>query len=137
MKRKPKLPLIFSDKAINDLVRCYLFLQRMDVSQPEKRIREIKQAARLIVHSPKLYPVEERHPISGIEFRRKCVGQFAIVYAYLEPTTSLPNGAISIRRIRHGGEVDVFFGVEEARSASAGVSRGLSTRMHFVAEATL
>lgn len=137
MKRKPEPPLIFSDKAIDDLARCRLFLQRKNVPQPEKRIREIKKAARLLVHCPKLYPVEEIHPVSGLRFRRKCVGQFAIIYAYLEPTTSLPNGAISVRRIRHGGEADVFFGVAEARSASAGACRGLSTRMHFVAEATL
>lgn len=45
--------------------------------QPEKRIREIKKAARVLVHSPKLYPVEETHPVSGLEFRRKYVGQFA------------------------------------------------------------
>lgn len=135
MKRTPKPPLIFSDHAIDDLVRCRLFLQRKNAARPEKRIREIKKAARLLVHSPKLYPIEETHPVSGLEFRRKYVGQFAIIYAYLEPTTSLPNGAVSVRRIRHGGELDVILGVEEARAPSAGVSGRLSTRAYAVAPA--
>ncbi|MEJ1963545.1 MAG: hypothetical protein WDO56_19075 [Gammaproteobacteria bacterium] len=93
--------MIFSDNAINDIVRCRLFLQRKNVVQPEKRIREIKEAARLLVHSPKLYPVEETHPVSGLEFRRKYVGQFAIVYAYLEPTLGRgPSGSIVSRIAR-------------------------------------
>jgi hypothetical protein len=81
--------------------------------------------------SPKLYPVEEVHAVSGLEFRRKNVGQFAIIYAYLEPTPSEPKGVVSIRRVRHGSEQDVLFRVEERRAPGGVACHGLSTRQDF------
>ena len=130
MKKTPKPMIFFTDQANRDMERCRLFLQRVGVSTPEGRIREIHRAARLLRDSPKLYPVEEVHAISGLEFRRKNIGQFALVYAFLEPSPSQPAGAVSIRRVRHGAEEDVLFRVEERRGTMAGASRGLSTRQH-------
>ena len=90
MKKILEPKLVFTDQANRDMERCRLFLQRKGIRQPLHRIREIRRAARLLLNSPKLYPVEEVHAISGLEFRRKNVGQFAIIYAYLEPTPTLP-----------------------------------------------
>ena len=130
MKKTPKPRIFFTDQANRDIDRCRLFLQRMGVSKPERRIRAIHKAARLLRDSPKLYPVEEVHAVSGLEFRRKNIGQFALIYAFLEPSPSQPKGEISIRRVRHGAEEDVFFRVEERRGRMVGGSRGLSTRQH-------
>lgn len=96
-----------------------LFLLRRGASQPARRIREVLKAARHISQCPKLYPVEAIHPISGLDFRRKNVGQFAIIYSWLEPNRALPNGMVSVRAIRHGAEEDVLFRVEESRVATS------------------
>jgi hypothetical protein len=74
--------------------------------------------ARKLTRAPKLHPVEATHPVSGLEFRRKNVGQFAIVYAYIEPTEAAPGGVVSVRAVHHGAEQDVFFRVEEARAGT-------------------
>jgi len=130
MNRKPKPKVDFTDQAELDIERCRLFLERRGAGRAERRIREIYKAAWALRHAAKLYPVEEVHAVSGLEFRRKNVGQFAIIYAYLEPSPSEPNGVISIRRVRHAAEQDVLLRVEEHRASTALPSRALSTRQH-------
>ena len=118
--KKPKAAFRFTDAADRDIERCRLFLWRKPGGQPARRIGEIMREARRITHNPKLYPIESVHPVSGLEFRRKNVDRFVIVYAYLEPTPASPGGIVSIRSIRHGAEDDIFLGVEETRAAGAG-----------------
>ena len=131
MKRTIKPNFSFTDQAKRDIDWCRAFLRGIPGTKPARRIREIHKAARLILDSPKLYPVEKIHPVSGLDFRRKNVGQFAIIYAYLEPTSSLPNGEVSIRAVRHGAKEDVLFRVEEPRSISEGQFPRLRTGHHF------
>jgi hypothetical protein len=68
---------------------------------------------RAICYSPKGCAVRVRRPRTGIELRSKRVSQFSIVYAYFEPNSSAPNGAVSIRAVRHSRVRDVFLGVRE------------------------
>lgn len=131
MNPKSEPTVGFTELAERDIDRCRLFLERRGVPRAGRRIREIRKAAWALRYSPKLYPVEKIHAVNGLEFRRKNVGQFAIFYAYLEPTPSAPGGVISIRRVRHGAEQDVLFRVEERRTPGAMASRGLSTRQNF------
>jgi plasmid stabilization system protein ParE len=119
MKRKTKPNFRFTDKAERDIDWCRAFLRGTPRAKPAQRIREIQKEARRILDSPKLYPVEHIHPVTGLEFRRKNVGQFAIIYAFLEPTPSLPEGEVSIRAIHHGAKEDVMLRVEEPRLISA------------------
>jgi len=133
-KARPKL--CFTDRAKSDIERCRLFLQRKPGGQPTRRIREIQKAARLLLDSPKLYPVEDVHPFSGLEFRRKNVGQFTIIYAYVEPTARLPKGMVSIRAIRHGAQQDVLLRVEELRAISGREFPRLRTGHRFPCGAT-
>jgi plasmid stabilization system protein ParE len=131
MKRTPKPRLALTNQANRDLDRCRLFLQRIGASHPRRRIREIREAAWRLRDSPKLYPVEEVHSVSGLELRRKNVGRFVIIYAFLEPTPSLPGGEVSIGRVRHAAEEDVLFRVEERRGCGVTPTHGLSTRQYF------
>jgi plasmid stabilization system protein ParE len=116
MKKRNRPTLQFTDQAKREINSCRLFLHRTPGSQPERRIREIYKAARILPYAPKLYPVEAVHPVTGLQFRRKIVGQFTIVYSYLEPTASPPRGIVSVRAVRHGASEDVLFRVEESRA---------------------
>jgi plasmid stabilization system protein ParE len=127
---KAKPFLSFTDRAKSDIRQCRLFLERRYGGQPARRVREIYTAARLIPDAPKLYPADAVHPASGLELRRKNVGQFVIIYAYLEPTPSLPRGKVSIRAVRHGAREDVLFHVEESRAASGSPFPRLRTGYH-------
>ena len=113
---KPKPRVQFTEQAERDIEQCRLFLWRKTGRSPTRRIEEIKREARRIARDPRLYPVEVMHPVSLLEFRRKYVEQFAIVYALLDPTEATPEGVVSIRSIRHGAREDVFWRVEEPRS---------------------
>ncbi len=84
LRMKPKPVLWFTDPANRDLENCQIFLQRTPGGQPSRKRREIIQATNRLRDSPKLYPVAGVHPISRLEFRRKIVGQFVIIYAYIE-----------------------------------------------------
>lgn len=117
--KKSRPPVWFTERATRDVDRCRLFLWRTPGGNPARRIPELLLEARRIARNPKLYPVESVHPISGLEFRRKSVGQFVIIYAYIEPTTADPRGLVSVRSIRHSAEEDVFFQVEESRPSGA------------------
>lgn len=116
MKKETKPNFRFTDRAERDIDWCRTFLKSIPRAKPASRMREIQKEARRILDSPKLYPIEHVHPVSGLEFRRKNVGQFVIIYAYLEPTSSLPHGEVSIRAVRHGAKEDVMLRVEEHRS---------------------
>ena len=113
----------FTDSAKRDIERCRLFLWRTPGGRPARRIREIMKEARRITSDPMLYPVESVHPMSLLEFRRKNVGRFAIIYAYIEPTAGTPGGVVSVRAIRHGAAEDVLFRVEEHRLCNAATPR--------------
>jgi hypothetical protein len=127
--KNPKPLLWYTDQWNRDLENVHLFLLRTG-GKPSRAIREIVLAARAIKNSPRLYPVEAVHPISRLEFRRKIVGQFVIVYAYIEPTVTRPSGIVSIRAIRHGAREDVFFRVEESRAIAGWESPPLRTGLH-------
>jgi plasmid stabilization system protein ParE len=105
---------MFTDAANHDIQHQALLLCLSTGSRPRHRITRIRREARLIAENPKLYPVEWVHPISGIEFRCKNVDQFVIIYAYFEPTSSMPNGLVSVRAIRHGRQRNIFWCVEES-----------------------
>lgn len=128
MKKTPRPRIVFTDQANRDIERCRLFLERKGVSRPARRIREIHAAASALRDMPKLYPIEEIHAVTGLEFRRKNVGLFTLIYAYLEPAPSRPKGVISIRRVRHGAEQDVMLRVEERHADGVGETRGLTTQ---------
>jgi plasmid stabilization system protein ParE len=113
-KRKPRLE--FTEAAERDIERCVLSHFLNNGRRPHKRRTQIRREARRIANDPGLYPVEWAHPISLVAFRRKNVDPFVIVYAYFEPSTSMPNGLVSIRAIRHGAQQDIRWGVEESRS---------------------
>jgi plasmid stabilization system protein ParE len=127
MKMPARPEVVFTAQADRDIYRCGLFLERIGLGRPKKRMREIRAAARRLRDAPRIYPVQEVHPISGLEFRRRNVGQFTMLDAYLEPTSSNPSGTISVRRVRHSAEQDVWLGVEESRAPGAVGSRGLRT----------
>src|SRR4051812_40684016 len=84
MKKPAKPEVVFTAQADRDIYRCGLFLERIGPGRPKQRMREIRAAARRLRDAPKIYPVQEVHPISGLEFRRRNVGQFTMLYAYLE-----------------------------------------------------
>jgi plasmid stabilization system protein ParE len=110
-KKTSRPPVEYTDLANRDIKRCRLFLERVRARSSARRIREIYAAAQRIAHAPKLYPIEAVHPVSGLEFRRKNVGQFV--------TPATPCGIVSIRRVRHAAEEDVLFPVEEWRELGA------------------
>ena len=112
--RKSKPRVTFTDAAEDDLRRSSLFLLLQGGRRPYQRIQEIRREARRIANNPKLYPVDWKHPISLLEFRRKNVGQFSIIYTYFEPTASTPGGLVSVRAIHHGALQDIRLGVEES-----------------------
>jgi hypothetical protein len=93
-----------------------LFYSLNNGLHPHRRRTRIRREARRIANDPRLYPVEWVHPITLLEFRRKNVDQFVIIYTYFEPTRSLPLGLVSIRAVRHGAQQNVRWGVEEART---------------------
>lgn len=127
---KPKPDLWYTDQANRDLENVRLFLMRTPGGQPSRTIPEIVLAARAIRNSPRLYPVEDVHPTTRLEFRRKTVGRFVIIYAYIQPTARRPCGIVSIRAIRHGAREDVFFRVEESRAAGGWEFPPLRTGHH-------
>ncbi len=112
-KRKPRLE--FTDAANRDIEHYAFFLCLKAGGQPYRRRTQIKREARRIANDPKLYPIEWVHPISLVEFRRKNVDPFVIIYTYFEPTASMRDGLVSIRAIRHGAQQNIRWGVEESR----------------------
>lgn len=114
-KRKPLLE--FTDAAQRDIERCVLFHRLNNGHQWQRRRTQIRREACRITNDPKLHPIQWAHPISGLEFRRKNVDQFVIIYTYFEPCASTPNGLVSIRAVRHGAQQNVRWGVEESQLA--------------------
>lgn len=124
-KRKPRLK--FTDDANQDM-EYHAHLLSLRRGGATKRMTQIKKEARRILDNPKMYPVEWVHPISLLEFRRKNVDQFAIIYSYFEPTASTPGGLVSVRALRHAAQQNIRWGVEEpgadARSRRAPLMTG-------------
>jgi plasmid stabilization system protein ParE len=107
--------LQYTDRARRDMRRMRHFLRRHCEDQLMTRVREILNAVRYAQQYPKLRPVEGLS-LKGFELRHRRAGKFVVVYSYFEPSTSCPDGVVSVRAIRHAAEEDVMFGVEE-RSA--------------------
>jgi hypothetical protein len=66
-----------------------------------------------ILDGPALNAVGLRRRDTGIELRRHNTAQFAIIYAYYEPSQEYPHGLVSIRAVRHSRVKQVFRGVRE------------------------
>jgi plasmid stabilization system protein ParE len=105
--------LEYTPRARQDLRQARHFLRRHS-DRPQARVREIIRALRFIREFPKLRPVEGLS-LLGLELRYRRAGRFVIVYSYFDPSTSDPDGFVSIRALRHVSEEDVRFGVEEHR----------------------
>ena len=96
-----------TDRALRDIERGRQFLRRR-LGNPRGRIRDVVNAIRFIQEYPQLRPVEGTSLI-GLALRRRKAGQFVIVYSYFEPSSSDPEGFVSVRAVRHA-----FYGVEES-----------------------
>ena len=105
--------LRLTPRARRDLEECIDFVARFPGGKPEERRRDIHAAFQRIREFPEQHPVEIRRSRSGLELRRHCVNQFAIVYAYLRPVETLSFAIVTVRAIQHRRERDVFFGVRE------------------------
>ncbi len=104
--------LKYTTRARHDLDYCRKFLRRKTGGRAQHRTRDILSAVRLLQERPLLYPVIGLS-LSGLELRRRNVGQFVILYTYFEPTSAEPHGVVSIRAIPHAGREDVLSGVHE------------------------
>ena len=74
------------------------------------------EGIRKVLQRPQLHRVQARRPSTGLELRSRNAAQFAIVYAYIEPSDILPSGIVSIRAIRHRRAKNIFTGVREPSS---------------------
>ncbi len=96
-----------------DIENCLAFIARQPWGKAQDRRLDIKRGIRAVLRAPLANAVKVCRPQSGIRLRRHRVAQFVIIYAYLTPDDSFPNGAVSIRAIRHQRVKDVFLGVKE------------------------
>lgn len=90
-------------------------------------MRDIRKGVERIRELPARNPVRARRPQLALELRRQGAAQFAIIYAYLPPSTEFPGGVVSIRAIRHRRVKNVFAGVREG-DARCPTMRGSSCR---------
>jgi hypothetical protein len=98
-----------------------LFIAQFPRGKAKDRRRDIVRGMHEVLAAPTLRRVEMRRPRTGIELRRHYAAQFAIVYAWFEPTLIHPHGVISIRAIRHWRIRNVFTGVQERGSRGGGL----------------
>jgi hypothetical protein len=97
-----------------DVASLLEFIGQQYRGDPEARSAEIYSAMDAILQGPELNDIGWRRRDSGIELRRHNVSQFAIIYAYFEPSPEYPNGFVSFRAVRHSRKKNVFHGVREA-----------------------
>jgi plasmid stabilization system protein ParE len=100
-------------RALRDLRDCIDFISRHPRGKPVDRFRDICRGVAQIRLAPKAHAARVYRAESGLHLRCHTVAQFAIVYAYLDPSTDYPDGLVSIRAIRHRRVRDVFWKVKE------------------------
>ena len=114
MKRLPKYE--FTPDAKRDMTRLLALIAEQPWGKPADRRQEIRRAVRAIRLAPLARPVCKRVRGTNIELRRYFASQFAIVYAYFDPTPEQPDGFVSVRGIRHHRERNTLLGVREGRA---------------------
>jgi hypothetical protein len=82
------------------------------------RAREILQGIDDVINGPTLNEAGPYRKNLNTNLRRHNVAQFAIIYAYSDPSQKHPNGFIAFRAIRHSRVKDVFRGVREVPTHS-------------------
>jgi hypothetical protein len=113
---KPLPYLHLMPRVHEDFRQCLHFVAQHPWGRPSDRAMDIVLGIEKALSGPELNRVRSRRPSPGVELRRCNAAQFAIVYAYLRPTTEFPHGVVSIRAIRHSRARDVFLGVRESRA---------------------
>jgi hypothetical protein len=103
-----------------DIKRCLDFVARQPWGRTNERLLDIDRGIEKALLRPEANRVEAWRPLTGLELRRCNTAQFAIVYAYLQPTEQFPRGVVSIRAVRHSRERNVFAGVKEPEPRSWG-----------------
>ncbi|MFL6604429.1 MAG: hypothetical protein ACJ8R9_24265 [Steroidobacteraceae bacterium] len=96
-----------------DVEECLDFVARQPWGKPYDRQLDIRRGIEKALERPDANRVGSWRPETGIELRRCNVAQFAIIYAYLRPTSRFTAGVVSIRAVRHSRVKDVFSGVKE------------------------
>jgi len=106
-----------------DIEDCLKFIEGYLWGKRQDRARDIRHAFRHIRERPLMNCVEARRRSAGVELRRCNVRQFAIIYAFFQPSARFPRGLVSIRAVRHWRVKNVFTGVKEptTRYGSAGL----------------
>jgi hypothetical protein len=104
-------------RVATDIVRCIRFIAQQPWGKPAERRRDIARGFLEIRRGPELNEISARRPRIGLELRRHNAAQFAIIYAYVRPSSKYPNGAVSIRAVRHARVKNVFSGVKEPQPA--------------------
>jgi len=100
-------------RVARDIEHCLRFIAQQPWGQPAQRERDIDRGIFEIRLGPTLNDIGARRPALGIELRRHNAAQFAIIYAYLPPSSRFPRGMVSIRAVRHSNVQNVFSGVRE------------------------
>lgn len=103
----------FEPRVDADMTKLMVFVSRQPWGDWEARVQEIEKGIRDVRAHPTLDDVGIRRRSSGLELRRRNVAQFAIIYAYIAPNATHPEGLVSFRAIRHSRVKDVFRGVRE------------------------
>jgi plasmid stabilization system protein ParE len=94
----------------HDIESCVDFVSQSPNGNPVKREQEIFAALDGVYQYPKANRVQPRR---RLDFRKRSVAQFVIVYVYFEPNDVTPKGIVSIRAVRHRRVRDMFKGVRE------------------------
>ena len=115
VKESKRLPVVHQmPRVVEDIDRCIGFVAQQPWGKPDDRCQDILKGIEAICEGPELNEVSARRRATGLKLRRHNVAQFAIIYAYVPPSTKFPKGVISIRAVRHAQARDVFRGVKEA-----------------------
>jgi len=96
-----------------DIKQCLALIRKQPWGKPYDRQLDIRRGIEKALERPEANRVGSWRPETGIELRRCNVAQFAIIYAYLRPTSRFATGVVSIRAVRHSRVKDVFAGVKE------------------------
>lgn len=111
MKKWPQLRVM--PRVPEDFERCMRFVSSYAYGRPLDRARDIFTGIRKIQRHPEANQVQCHRRSTGLKLRRKNAAQFVIIYVYLPPSALFPDGAVSVRAIRHASERNVFCGVRE------------------------
>lgn len=122
----PKLDL--QPRVARDIEQLANFVARQPWGNSVARRRDIEAGIAAILHGPELNEVSVRRRTTSLELRRQNAAQFAIVYAYYQPSDVHPQGLVSVRAVRHSREKNVFLGVRETPQRLYGLIASLQDR---------